>query len=221
MAQAPGNTPPVPWLSMQDLPAMPPPEMRRSSSDGPGLKLKVRTVTGVVAEDPDPVDIAEAGTDPKPTKLGGGNYEHAKPKGLVLATFHELRRAFWTKSAAAAGEPVEVAVLSSGFPDGAKGTFEIRHAGMAEDAPPLATLDLALSDGNARAEWTYEQPLGGSPRATLVFVARVDEKRAWSARCASRRIHSATCAASSRRCARSATTRDRPTPARAAPWKAR
>jgi hypothetical protein len=180
IAQAPGNTPPVPWLSMQDLPAMPPPELRRSDSDGPGLKLKVRTVTGVVAEDPDPVDITEPGADAKPTKLGGGKFEHSKPKGLVLAMFHELRRAFWTKRTAAPGEPFEAAVLAFGFPDGAKGKFEIRHAAAAQAAPPLTTLDLSLSEGRARAEWKYEQALGQSPRATLVFCARVDEKVAWS-----------------------------------------
>jgi len=55
--------------------------------------------------------------DPKPTKLGQGKFEHKNPKGLVLATFHKLRRAFWTKPQATASEPVELAVLSGGFPE--------------------------------------------------------------------------------------------------------
>jgi hypothetical protein len=178
IAQAPGNTPPVPWLSTQSLPALPPPELRKSSSDGPGLKLTLSTGTGQKAEDPLPVDISEAGAGPAPTKMGQGNFEHQKPKGMVVATFHELKRAFWTGSTAHASESIELAVLTGGFPDGTKGTFEIRHVGQADGAPPLASLPLTLKDDKARAEWKYLQPLGQSPGAEVTFVARIEGKAA-------------------------------------------
>lgn len=178
LAQAPGNTPPVPWLSTQSLPALPPPELRKSDNDGPGLKVTLSTGTGQKAEDPLPVDISEAGGEPAPTKMGQGKFEHQKPKGVVVVTFHDLSRAFWTKTTVHAGESVELAVLSDGFPDGTKGTFEVRHVGQADAAPPLATLPLTLKDNKARAEWKYEQPLGASPTAAVTFVARVEVKAA-------------------------------------------
>jgi hypothetical protein len=179
--QAPGNTPPVPWLSTQSLPGMPPPALRKSESDGPGIKLTIKTNTGEAAEDASAVDLSEAGADPTPTKLVKGKYENKKPKGVVVVTFHQLRRAFWTKPTATADEPVELAVLSSGFPDGTKGTFEIRDEGQAVDGPPIETINFTLSDDKARAQWKYQQPLGEPATATLVFVARIDQKLAESA----------------------------------------
>jgi hypothetical protein len=181
LGQAPGNTPPVPWLSTQTLPGLPPPPLRSSESDGPGLKLTLKTSTGEAVEDPDPVDVSEAGSDPAPMKMGEGKLENKKPKGVVVVTFHELRRAFWSKSVAAADEDLELGVLSSGFPDGTKGTFEIRHVGDAADSEPLESIDFSLSDGKARAPWKYEQPLKGAASARLVFSARVDKKVAYSA----------------------------------------
>jgi hypothetical protein len=180
MGQVPGNTPPVPWLSAQSLPGTPPPPLRSSESEGPGIKLAITTATGEAAEDSSPVDIREAGGDPASTEMGQGKYENKKPRGVVLATFRELRRAFWTKSSAAASEPVELAVLASGFPDGTQGTFEIRHAGHDSGGPPLDRVDFKINDGKARAEWTYEQPLDASASAALVFLAKVDAKVAYS-----------------------------------------
>jgi hypothetical protein len=180
IAQAPGNTPPVPWLSTQSLPPTPPPPLRTRPSDGPGLTLTIKTSSGESAEDLTPLDISEAGGSPAATKLVQGKLDKKKPKGVVVVTFRELRRAFWTKFTAAPGEPVELAVLSSGFPDGTKGTFEIRHAGQPSDAPPLETIDFTLNESKARAEWKYQQPLGGAPNAGLIFVARIDEKLAYS-----------------------------------------
>jgi hypothetical protein len=180
LGQAPGNTPPVPWLSTQTLPGLPPPPLRMTESDGPGLKLTLKTSTGEPVEDPEPADVSEAGSDPAPQKIGQGKLENKKPKGVVVVRFHELRRAFWTKSSAAAEEDVELAVVATGFPDGTKGTFEIRHDGHLTSGKPLKTIDFSLSDGKARAPWKYEQPLKGAARARLVFVARVEKKAASS-----------------------------------------
>jgi hypothetical protein len=132
-----------------------------------------------VLEDHGSVDISEAGGKPAPTKLGQGKFEHKSPKGGVLVTFHELRRAFWTKFTATASEPVELAVLSGGFPDGTKVTFEIRHASAGHE-PPLETLPATLKDGKARATWKYVQPLAGPATATFAFLARAGEKTAQS-----------------------------------------
>jgi hypothetical protein len=180
MGQAPGNTPPVPWLSTQNLPAMPPPPLRRSDNDGPGIKLTMTTTTGEAVEDSSPVDISEAGGAHKPTKIGQGKYENKKPKGVVQAVFRELRKAFWTKSSVAAGESVELAVLSSGFPDGTSGRFEVRTAGTSEADPPLAKVDFSISDNRARATWKYDQPVGGPATATVTFLAIIDDKWAQS-----------------------------------------
>ncbi len=180
LGQAPGNTPPVPWLSTQALPGLPPPPLRMTETEGPGLKLNLKTNTGETVEDPDPVDVIEAGGPPSPMKLGEGKLENKKPKGVVVVTFRELRSAFWTKSSAAAEEDVELAVVTAGFPDGTKGTFEIRHAGDPIDSDPLESIDFTLSDGKARAPWKYEQPLKGPASARFVFLARVDKKVAYS-----------------------------------------
>jgi hypothetical protein len=179
-AQAPGNTPPVPWLSTQNLPAVPPPAVRTSPNDGPGFTLTLSTGTGQTAHDPLPVDISDAGSEPEATKLSGGKFDHKKPKGLIVARFRELRRAFWTKFTVTASEPVEVALLSRGFPDGTKATFEIRHVGHPDTTPPLASLSATIKDNKTRAAWKYEQPLGAAPTAALVFVAIVDGKRSHS-----------------------------------------
>src|SRR4029078_7359311 len=112
--------------------------------------------------------------------LAEGKLENKKPEGVVVVTFRELRRAFWTKSVAGADEDLELAVVAAGVPDGTKGTFEIREVGQPGDSKPLKSIDFSLSDGKARAPWKYEQPLKGSASARLVFSARVDKKVAFS-----------------------------------------
>jgi hypothetical protein len=175
LAQAPGNTPPVPWLSVQDLPPMPPPEMRRSDkTDGPGLRLSVRTSAGAIAEPAAPADVQEAGGASTPTTIGQGKLDKPSAKGRVTVRYHELKRAMWTKSQVVAGEPVELAVLSTGYPDGTAGTFEIRHHGDPESAPPVAEIKFTLADDKARADWKYEQPLSESAKARLTFIAHVE-----------------------------------------------
>ena len=174
IAQAPGNTPPVPWLSVQDLPPMPPPEMRSRDNDGPGLRLTMRTSTGDVAEPLAPVDVQEAGGATLTSPMSQGKLDKPSPKGDVIVRFHELRRAIWTKPRVVAGELVELAVLSTGFPDGTAGHFEIRHDGEPESAPPLARIKFTLADDKARAEWKFEQPLKHSARAQLTFAAHVE-----------------------------------------------
>jgi hypothetical protein len=180
LGPAPGNTPPFPWLSVQWLGGLPPPPLRMTETDGPGLKLRLETSTGEPAEDPDPVDIAEVDGAPSPTRLGQGKFQSKKPKGVVTANFHQVRSAFWTKSGVPAGVEVELGVLTAGFDDGASGTFEIRHAEESEDAPPLKTIAFTVRAHKARAPWKYEQPLGGPPSARFVFVARVQSKFALS-----------------------------------------
>jgi hypothetical protein len=177
VAQVPGNTPPVPWLSTQSLPALPPPALRISPKDGPGLSLKITTATGIAVEDRSQVDISEAGSKAVPTTVASGAFDHKKPKGVVEVRFRELRRALWTKPKVKASEPVELAVLTGGYPDGTKVVFEIRRAANANAAAPLETLSATLKDSKARVAWKYVQALNGPAATAFVFRATIDDKR--------------------------------------------
>src|SRR5207237_751411 len=83
-----------------------------------------------------------------------GRFEHKKPKGVVVASFHEVKRAFWTVRTIHANEPVEVAVLTGGFPDGTNVSCEVRHVGHPDTTPPPAKLDRATKHDKPRARGT-------------------------------------------------------------------
>ena len=73
-----------------------------------------------------------------------------------------------------------MAVLTSGFPDGTSGRFEVRKAGTSEADPPLTKVDFSISENRARTTWKYDQPVGGPATATMTFLAIIDEKWAQS-----------------------------------------
>lgn len=179
--QMPGNTPPVPWLSMQAIPPQPPPPLQRDHTDSPDMSLTLKTSTGELADDSYGADVLQAGaTDPAATKFSQSKLQFKKPLGPAVVAFREVRMAFWGSPLAPSGDEVEMAVLTTGFPDGTSGRFEVRTAGTSEADPPLTKVDFSISENRARTTWKYDQPVGGPATATVTFLAIIDEKWAQS-----------------------------------------
>ena len=179
--QMPGNTPPVPWLSMQAIPPQPPPPLQRDQTDSPDMSLTLKTTTGELADDSYGADVLLAGGgDPQATKFSQSELKIQKPKGPAVVIFRELRLAFWSRPTAPSGDDVDLAVLTSGFPDGTSGRFEIRKTGTSQSDPPLAKIDFSISGNRARTTWKYDQPVGGPATVTVKFFAIIDDKWAMS-----------------------------------------
>jgi hypothetical protein len=180
-AQMPGNTPPVPWLSMQAIPPQPPPPLQKDPTDSPDMSLTLKTSTGELADDSYGADVLQAGgADPAATKFSQSKLQIKKPQGPAVVMFRELRLAFWSIPKALSGDDVDMAVLTTGFPDGTSGRFEVRTAGTNEADPPLTKVDFSISENRARTTWKYEQPVGSPATVIVTFLAIIDDKWALS-----------------------------------------
>lgn len=180
----PGNTPPVPWLSVQDLPAMPAPPLfkRQDEKAKPGaVKLEVITETGEATDGQNPVDVLVPGRRETPMKLQKGVFkERVDRPGATVVSFREIRQAFWARSRAHPGDELELGVLTVGFPDGTAGRLEIRSAHAAEGTRPLGQVAVTIKSGIGRGKWKLEQSLGAPATMDLRFVASVESSLAWS-----------------------------------------